>query len=555
MVHDVDRPVHVLVGWLRRPLVAALVVLAVYASLALWNDPAGYLGTDTGAKVATVDAMARNDSFSPDVGYWAAQWDPEGRFHPLLDTQVNDEGEWINVTTLPMLFAARPLYEAGGYRLALVLPMLGALLAGFACRDVARQVGDDRAGWMAFWVTTLASPIAIYALDLWEHSLGAGLMVAAFALLLRVVRGSSAWWLPLLAGLTLGSSATMRTETFVAAFVFVGAVCARLVSHGRIGGAVRAGALGVVGFAVPWTANAALEGAVGGNSRAARAAGVATGTGTSTSELRLRAEEAATTWFALPGGDFPLNAMLGALAVVSLVLTGAAVARGERRRALLALGAACACYAVGLGSGLAFIPGALVAAPVAVLAALVSPRSQERTLVVVVALVTTALIWVFQYTGGAAPQWGGRYLLAPTLLLVAVGSAVACESDVILRRGALGLAVLVTAFGWLWLGHRSHDVAAFFEGLADRPEDVIVSTNGFLVREAGPAAEDRRYLSVGRAGDLDGAVSVVERSGASTYAVLTEDRRPPRTDGDLRSTTEVTILGVPLYLHSFDLAT
>ena len=146
----------------------------------------------------------------------------------------NDDGEWINVTTLPMLEAAKPLYDVGGYRLALLWPMLGAVLAAFAVRDVARQLGDDDAGWLAFWVTGLASPIAIYALDFWEHSLGAGLMVAAFALLLRVVRGSRAWWLPFARRRGARAAATMRTESFVAALTFVGGTCLFLLVRRRV---------------------------------------------------------------------------------------------------------------------------------------------------------------------------------------------------------------------------------------------------------------------------------------------------------------------------------
>ena len=91
---------------------AALVVLAVYGVLALLNSTGGYLGTDTGAKVITLDRMAEEGTFSPAIGYWAEEWDPDGDYHPLFDTRRSDGGEWVNVTTLPMLIAARPLYAA-----------------------------------------------------------------------------------------------------------------------------------------------------------------------------------------------------------------------------------------------------------------------------------------------------------------------------------------------------------------------------------------------------------------------------------------------------------
>ena len=45
-------------GWLRLPLVAGLLLLAVYVALSFTLDSAGFLGTDTGGKVATLRVMA-----------------------------------------------------------------------------------------------------------------------------------------------------------------------------------------------------------------------------------------------------------------------------------------------------------------------------------------------------------------------------------------------------------------------------------------------------------------------------------------------------------------
>ena len=129
---------------------AMLLLLAVYALLSLANDPRGTLGSDTGGKLATLEMMDRTGSLQPDVGYWAADLDPQGRLHPLWYTSpVGDQ--WINVTTLPMLVAASPLYDLGGPRAVLLLPMLGAAFAALAARALARRVGGGD-GWWAFWV-------------------------------------------------------------------------------------------------------------------------------------------------------------------------------------------------------------------------------------------------------------------------------------------------------------------------------------------------------------------------------------------------------------------
>ena len=44
--------------------------------------------------------------------------------HPIFYTFKVD-GKWVNVTTLPMIYAAYPLFELGGDRAVLLLPMLG----------------------------------------------------------------------------------------------------------------------------------------------------------------------------------------------------------------------------------------------------------------------------------------------------------------------------------------------------------------------------------------------------------------------------------------------
>src|SRR5205823_3246135 len=157
-------------------LAACALVLAVFVGLSFVNDSRGFLGTDTGAKVATLKVMRQHAGLDPDVGYWAAAHDPTGRLHPLYDT-VRVGHRWIAVTTLPVLYLGHPLYDLGGYRLALLLPMLGTMAAALASRALARRLGaDERLGWVAFFVVALGSPLALYALDFWEHSIGVALM-------------------------------------------------------------------------------------------------------------------------------------------------------------------------------------------------------------------------------------------------------------------------------------------------------------------------------------------------------------------------------------------
>ena len=110
----------------------------------------------------------------PDIGYWAERWDPDGRLLPLYYTS-HIGSRWVNVTTLPARLLGLPLFRLGGYRLALLVPMLGAVAAAFAApQALARRLGDGD-GWPAFWIVGLASPVAVYALDFWEHTIGLAL--------------------------------------------------------------------------------------------------------------------------------------------------------------------------------------------------------------------------------------------------------------------------------------------------------------------------------------------------------------------------------------------
>jgi len=163
------------IGWHRRPLPSAAVLFVVLAGLMLVTDPMGFLSTDVGGKIATLEAMDRSGSLSPDLGYWAEAADPEGALYPMFST-AHVDGKWINATSLPMLLIALPIYKVGGALAAGLIPVLGTLLAAFGARALAQRLGrDDQAdGMTAFWIVGLASPATVYALDFWEQHSSSG---------------------------------------------------------------------------------------------------------------------------------------------------------------------------------------------------------------------------------------------------------------------------------------------------------------------------------------------------------------------------------------------
>ena len=436
-----------------RPLWAAAGLLLLYVGLSFLDDPGGYLGTDTGAKVATLEVMDRAGTASPDLGYWAEEHDPTGRLHPIYDTHRVDDG-WVHVTTLPMLELARPLYAVGGYRLTLLLPMLGAIGAAFAARSIARRgTGSEDAGWLAYWVVGVASPIAVYALDFWEHTPGVACMVGAVALLWGVVDDDRVLARAGGAGLLLGIAATMRTEAFVYAVVAVGAAQLLLVLDGRRWRrALHVGIAAVVGFGVPWGANVLLERWLGGAERGGRVGGAATaGLG----GLGDRAREAGITLLALRSGELGEMLLIGGCSAGLVVGAVLAARRGRPTWVLPLLLAAAGVQVASLASGLGFVPGMFAAAPIALVGLVTLPRSTTTAYPLVVAVAALPFVWAFQFLGGALPQWGGRYALASCILLVAVGAGALATEGRALRVGLVALSLLVTGSGVLWLQERS----------------------------------------------------------------------------------------------------
>lgn len=564
---------------LRRPVVAGFALLVVYGLASLLMDPMGSLGTDTGGKVATLEVMVERGSWTdPDVGYWAARWDPEAELHGLYFTDAVGDG-YINVTTLPMVLATRPLYGLGGYRAALLAPMLGAIAASFAARALARRVvldprarpsgsaaaagsappstaRADRVGWWAYWVAGLASPLAVYALDLWEHTLGVAAMGWAVVAVVDARRRSS-WPLAGVAGLLFGIGFSMRTESVTYAVAAIG-VTALVVAAGdrRPVTAAAMGAASVGGFAVAALANTALEAAVLGAPLRAGRAGSAAGRGLT--ELGVRAEEALITTFSLHSSTELQVLVLSVAVAAGLGWVAWRTSRpGDRRPAQVVAAMVVLLYLLRLAEGPGFVRGLVATTPFAAVGvALAWRRGPTARLVVGIGLAALPLVWLFQYTGGAIPQWGGRYVLVSGLLLGAVGVACSVDVDAWFRRLVVLLAAGTTLLGVAWLAERSAGVADAAREVAARPEPVVVSELSFWLRELGATYPGSRWLTAGGPDDLDRAAAIVTEAGFDEFAYLELDEgEPPDVAGFDAAGIEVTEwLGVPFRFVTYQRA-
>ena len=470
---------------------------------------------------------------------------------PIVFTSHSSSGKWVNVTTLPALWVGWQLYDVGGYRLALLVPMAGSLAAAFAGLALLRRLGVRSEGWAwtGFFVLALASPLTIYALDFWEHSLGVALMAWAVVVLVDVVGVRRR---PLvgavLAGGLLGASATMRTESLVYLGV-VGIVVVLLLARVGAGAPAKRGAAAVavgvallVGAAVPVVANEILEReVVGGGVRSSRIAGTVREAGDLPAD---RLEEAGMTVVGLEGS--PQGIALGAGFVAVLAF---AVLRRDTAASLLAVAGAAGIGAVrAVASGFGFVPGVLPAwgapAVAGVASALPGVRfegeavgagdsmpSNRRaaTVVLAVALGAIPIVLVTQFRGGAGPQWAGRYLLVSGFLLAVVGLAALDRRPTILRTGVIVLAVAVTAFGLAWLRHpvprrRPHDPGAGGEtGAGPRLRRVPPGPGGRRhLRRQALAHPHRRPPTM-----RPTAADVLTDAGVTTFAAVEPVDAPP----------------------------
>ena len=477
--------------------------------------------------------MENSGRLVPEVGYWAAPFDPRGALHPLYYTsQVG--GHWVNVTTLPMVYIGLPLYDVAGERGLLIVPMIGAVLCVLAARRLGRLLGSGD-GWTVFWVVGLATPVAVYALDFWEHTLGLSCMLFGICAFVDIARRPARFRSVFLAGLLFGAAATMRTEALVYLATATAIVLAfRLVRRDRVRRVVALGVAVSTGAMLVLVVNQVLERLVFGSSlRAGRAAGTA---GSAGSGLSGRVGEAFVTTFGLNGLRPPVDVFVG-IGVVGLVGVGVFLLGFVHPRRPLPGATAFVIAGIVLvarfGDGFGFVPGMLVASPLAAVGLMYGWRERRAWFPFAVASASLPLVWMFQYQGGARPQWGGRYVLLSGVLLAVVGAVVLRR-----RRAALVativLSLFITASGVVWLSERSHAVADGMETLLARDDQAIISTDAHLFREGGAFyTPDRHWLTALTDSDLMRAARVVARAGDHEVAVIgSADRALPRRLGD-----------------------
>lgn len=534
-------------SFVTRPLGASIILLACYFALSFANDDRGYLGADTGTKVATLRAMDGQFTLDPDVGYWAADQDPDGRLHPLYGTTRRGD-QWIAVTTLPMLELGAPLYRLGGYRLALLLPMLGAVFTALAARALVRRLlgfkltgsdlqviddpANDRTAWAAFWLVGLASPVTIYALDFWEHTAGLALMSWGVVALFDAFDGHHQRRSIFYSGMAFGAAATMRTEALaygaVAVAVFLSCCLWR---DRRVMASIARGAIASLGIAVFQVGNYFAEHVVsGGAMRVGRATGLAADGG---SALGGRIREGLLTTFAF--GKFVRGDLLMGILVVTVVLWMAHSTLRRRGGVVdsILIAAIVVIYAGAITGVMGFVPGIFPAAPLAALGIVGIFQDTPKKILAIAAFGILPIIWTFQYSGAAGAQWGGRYVLFSSFILGVIGLSFLPSLPRKLAIVLVVVSITITGYGVTWLSYRSHVYGRAFDEIEGMHVPVLVSSHALLLREGGGFYGEERWLTASGPDQLLDAAEIVYDAGFTTFAIVdyVNAARPPRTLG------------------------
>jgi hypothetical protein len=406
-------------------------------------------------------------------------------------------------------------------RLALLIPMLGGVATALAGLALARRLGS-RHPMTVFWIVGLASPTFVYALDLWEHSIGLALMAWGVVLLFDTWSGRAGWKGALAAGALFGAAASMRTEALLYGAVATAVVALGIVVRDRsLRRAIPIGAASFVGVAALWLANDRLERAVlGGSLRASRAASTA---GAAGSDFSTRAGEALRTAVGMNYAAISVEALAGVCFFVALA--GAAwllgTGRGTTRQRVELIGAAAILLFVRLHAGIAFMSGLVPALPVAAFGVVLAWRDRSSRLLALIAVVSLPGVWMVQYTGGAGPQWGGRYILLTGLLLAVVGIVATESLPRWSRLVALGLCVVVTAAGVRYVGIRTNQGAGYADTVAGLPDDLVISRYPHLFREAGARYDEQRHwLTAVYSPEVRKAAAVARETHARSVAVI-----------------------------------
>ena len=176
----------------------------------------GFATGDAGVKLWQAQSILRTGQLTAPIDYPGAAYDPEHQFSPFVPPWFFwQDGQPYSEYTSPFIWISVPLYAWFDHAGLLIVPWLSGVLLVIVAAWLAWRVSPARWAALVPIVIGVSSPLLVYSLEFWEHTIGALLALLALAALVKAHEAlRPTRWL-IAAGAALGVSLTMRAELYV----------------------------------------------------------------------------------------------------------------------------------------------------------------------------------------------------------------------------------------------------------------------------------------------------------------------------------------------------
>lgn len=187
----------------RAEMAALLMIVLVYLSGAAWYAATGAIWSpDSGARLVQVQAILEHGP-AWWVSYPAQSLDPQHQNGSLSFFEFNHDGRTYIFYSFLFAHLSAFFFKHFGFFGLAILPMLGGVLTAVATLLIARLL-HLRFPILPMLLTALATPLALFSIVFWDHSITTGVAAGALYLALRGIETGQLWrWLA--AGALLGA--------------------------------------------------------------------------------------------------------------------------------------------------------------------------------------------------------------------------------------------------------------------------------------------------------------------------------------------------------------
>ncbi|MDR5696547.1 MAG: hypothetical protein QN135_02380 [Armatimonadota bacterium] len=513
-------------------LVLGLVAVVLAGVWTLFLKYESHWSVDSAIRELMIKRVAEGGLAGLTVPNLAAEVDPEGRFFPRFFFVGREDGYRFAFQPLIAVLGAVPYGLLGRAGLP-AIPLLGALALGWVTALGAQRIRPESAAPAAA-LLLLATPVALYAVTLWDHLPSVAMLTGGTYLIWRHGLESAPRLGEVAAGgFLIGAALLFRNEAYAYGLA---------VAVAWVVSAPRAKASGlvalVVGFAAGWALNAGWNRVVFGDPFGPKAVAVAAQQVGALRDPEIGGFVTSRLWklyLFVIAPDFQQRATVDVLAGMAAFATIALAAgllstRHPERRlgpvaASLWLVALATIWVLGARGQ---VTGFFWVAPYLVMAFVYRPASPLRRFLWVVGLVFAALVIGTASQGGY--QWGPRYLLAvyPIALWLALDGWFAASDG--FRRGVrVPVTVLVVLAGLAQAAGVDHADTGAWQGSAvvqalrtARTEYVATGVEGFAWFFA-PYYGEKKILAVDSAEELRDLVHMLLRARLERFTYVPRD--------------------------------